>query len=160
MLQSEHGLVWLDEQVDCDVPRFDTLAEQAVREGTDASLARALAAYAGPLLPEWPDAPWSEDARARVHTQAEGLRLVRARVAFGAHAPAAALAFAEQVLAADPLHEEAVAWRLKSLVALGRRREAATVTADFHARCKRELDSPPGPELVALERELGIAERE
>ena len=160
VLRSEAGLVWLDDAVECDLERFDTLAEQAVREGTDAALARALATYAGPLLPEWPDAPWAEDARSRVRSLAESLRLARARAAFEARAPAAALGFAEQVLAGDALHEEAVAWRLKSLVALGRRGEAATACTEYHARCRRELDSPPGPELVALERELGIVRRE
>jgi ATP/maltotriose-dependent transcriptional regulator MalT/DNA-binding SARP family transcriptional activator len=160
VLRSEAGLVWLDDGVERDLERFETLAEQAVREGTDASLARALASYAGPLLPEWPDAPWAEDARARVRSLAESLRLARARAAFTARAPAAALGFAEQVLAEDALQEEAVAWRLRSLVALGRRGEAARASAEFHARCRRELDSPPGPELVALERELGIVRRD
>ena len=95
-----------------------------------------------------------------MRTLAENLRLARARIAFVARAPAAALAFADQVLAGDALHEEAIAWRLKSLAALGRRREAATACAAFHARFRRELDSPPGPELVALARELGIAPRD
>jgi DNA-binding SARP family transcriptional activator len=160
VLRSEAGLVWIDDGVERDLERFDTLAEQAVREGTDASLARALASYPGPLLPEWPDAPWAEDARARVHSRVEGLRLARARAAFAAQAAAAALGFAEQVLAEDALQEEAVAWRLRSLVALGRRSEAARVCREFHARCRRELDSAPGPELVALARELGIERSE
>jgi DNA-binding SARP family transcriptional activator len=156
VVRAEAGLVWLDDGVECDLERFDTLAEQAVREGTDAALARALGAWAGPLLPEWPDAGWAEDPRARVDSLVESLRVARARAAFAARSPAMALALAEQVLAVDALHEEGQAWRLRSLVALGRRGEAATASAEFHARCRRELDSPPGPDLVALERELGI----
>jgi DNA-binding SARP family transcriptional activator len=159
VLRSENGLVWLDDSVECDLARFDTLADQAVREGTDAALARALAVYTGPLLPEWPDAPWAEDARSRVRSLAESLRLARAHAAFGARMPAVALRFASEILAEDALHEEAVALQLKSLVALGRRGEAAAVCTEYDTRCQRELDSPPGPELVALEHELGIERR-
>ena len=156
VLRSDSGLVWLHDSVECDLARFDTLADQAVREGTDAAFARALAVYTGPLLPEWPDAPWAEDARARVRSLAESLRLARAHAAFGARTPAVALRFVSEVLAEDALHEEAVALQIKSLVALGRRGEAATVCTEYDARCRRELDSPPGPELVVLEHELGI----
>jgi DNA-binding SARP family transcriptional activator/tetratricopeptide (TPR) repeat protein len=156
-LRSEGGLVWLDERVERDLEHFESLAEQAGREGTDAALARALERHGGPLLPEWPDAAWADDARLRVRALAEELLLARMRAAMEAHAPARALELAGEVLAGDPLHEEAIAWRLRALVALGRRIEAARAASEFAARCRRELDSPPGPELVALTRELGIA---
>ena len=155
-MRSERGLVWLHDAVSRDVERFETLAEQAGREGTDAALARALAAYRGPLLPEWPDAGWAEDARARLGALAERLRLGRARAAHASLAMESTLGFAEQVLADDPLHEEALSWKLRALVALGRRGEAAAACAAHAARCRRELDSPPGPELVVLARDLGI----
>jgi len=158
-LRSEAGVLWLDERVEHDLERFETLAAQAQREGTDAALARALAVYAGPLLPEWPDATWAEDVRERLRSLVESLRVARARAAFAGRSPAAALAFAEQVLEDDPLHEEAMAWRLRALVALGRRGEAAAACAAHEARCRRELDSAPGPELVALAHELGIVRR-
>ena len=155
-LRSEGGLVWLDERVERDFEHFESLAEQAGREGTDAALARALERHGGPLLPEWPDAAWADDARLRVRALAEELLLARTRVAMEAHAPERALKLAGEVLAGDPLHEEAIAWRLRALVALGRRVEAARAASEFAARCRRELDSPPGPELVALTRELGL----
>ncbi len=158
-LRSEGGLVWLDARVERDLEHFETLAEQAVREGTEAALSRALALHAGPLLPEWPDADWAEDARLRVRSLAENLWLARARAALAGRAPDRALVAAERVLAEDPLHEEAMAFRLRALVALGRRAEAASAAATFEARCRRELDSPPGPELVALARALGVAPR-
>jgi DNA-binding SARP family transcriptional activator len=155
-LRSDGGLVWLDETVERDLERFETLAEQADREGTDAALARALALHAGPLLPEWPDAAWADDARLRVRSLAEGLLLGRARAAFAGRAPERALQCADALLAADPLNEEALGWRLRALVALGRKGQAARAASDHAARCRRELDSPPGPELVALARELGL----
>jgi len=155
-LRADGGLVWLDEAVERDLERFETLAEQADREGTDAALARALALHAGPLLPEWPDASWADDARLRVSSLVEGLLLGRARAAFEGRAPERALACADTLLATDPLHEEALGWRLRALVALGRKGQAARAAAEHAARCRRELDSPPGPELVALARELGL----
>ena len=155
-LRSERGLVWLDESLERDLERFETLAEQAEREGTEASLARALALHAGPLLPEWPDASWADDARLRVRALVEGLLLARARAAFEGRAPERVLQCADALLAADPVNEEAVGWRLRALVALGRRALAARAASEHAARCRRELDSPPGPELVALAHELGL----
>jgi ATP/maltotriose-dependent transcriptional regulator MalT/DNA-binding SARP family transcriptional activator len=155
-LRSEGGLVWLDEGVDRDLQRFETLAGQADREGTDAARARALALHAGPLLPEWPDASWADDARLRVASLADGLLLGRARAAFEGRAPERALQYVDALLATDPLNEEALGWRLRALVALGRRSLAARAAREHAVRCRRELDSPPGPELVALARELGL----
>jgi ATP/maltotriose-dependent transcriptional regulator MalT/DNA-binding SARP family transcriptional activator len=155
-LRSEGGLVWLDEASEMDFVRFESLAEQAAREGTEAALVRALGYHAGALLPEWPDATWADDARLRVRARAEALLLARARAALAARAPDRALDSAVRVLAEDPLHEEALGWKLRALVALGRRAEAASEATAFEARSRRELDSPPGPELVALVQELGL----
>jgi len=79
------------------------------------------------------------------------------RAALARHEPERALAAAERVLTDDPLHEEALAEALRSLVASGRRAEAERTYAKHVALCRRELDAPPGPELVSLARQLGVA---
>ena len=63
---------------------------------------------------------------------------------------ALALALASALgLADDALHEEALLLLLRALVTAGRRAEAARAYAMFEGRCRRELESAPGPEVVA-----------
>jgi DNA-binding SARP family transcriptional activator len=158
ILRGEHGMLWLDSAVECDAHRFEALATQAQREGTLAGWQRAAAAYAGDLLPEWTDAEWAEDARERMRSRHARVLMGAASSALSRQDIPAALAWAERSLAADPLDEAAVALILRAHVAEGGRAEGAREYRRFVERCREQLGAPPGPELVALAAELGIAE--
>lgn len=157
ILRGEGGMLWLD-GIECDVDRFETLATQAEREGTLAGWQRAASAYAGALLPEWPAAEWVEDARERLRTRYARVLVAAARAALSGKDWAAALGWAERALAEDPLEESALALMLEAHAAAGRVHEATRAYRLFVARCREQLGAAPGPELVALAGELGIAE--
>jgi DNA-binding SARP family transcriptional activator len=61
---------------------------------------------------------------------------------------------ARLVLAADPLHEEALRLLLRSLGARGDRAAVLRSYQEFARRLAEELDTTPSPETTALCREL------
>jgi pentatricopeptide repeat protein len=158
ILRGEGGMLWLDAGVQCDVDRFETLATQADRDGTPAGWQRAAAAYTGPLLPEWVEAEWTEDARERLRTRYARVLVAAARAALSRRDLVGAIDLAERALAEDPLDDSALAVMLDALVKAGRVSEAKRLFRRFVGRCEVQMAARPGPELVALAGELGIAE--
>jgi DNA-binding SARP family transcriptional activator len=118
------------------------------------ALARALALERGDLLAGWPNVTWAEGERERLRTRAARLRLASGFDALARNDPAAAYDAACALLQRDPLHEEAHRLELAALVELGERARAGQRHATFIARLARELAVAPGPETVALAREL------
>jgi len=159
VVRGEHGMIWLDGAIECDVLRFETLATQAEREGTLAGWQRAAAVYVGGLLPEWMDAEWAEDARARLRARFARVLLSAARAALSRKDFTAALAWAERALAEDALDEAALAVLLEAHAATGGLTAATRAYRRFVTRCEEQIGAPPGPELVALAAGLGITNR-
>jgi DNA-binding SARP family transcriptional activator len=158
ILRGERGMLWLDDGVECDVDRFETLATQADREGTLAGWQRAAAAYTGPLLPEWGGAEWTEDARERLRTRYARVLVAAARAARSRRDLTGAIDWAERALVEDPLDETAVGVMMNALVEAGRRSEAKRRFQRFVVQCEEQIGARPGPELMALAGELGIGE--
>ncbi len=155
VIGSGQGLLWLDAGVELDLDRFLQLAHQAEREGSAASFARALEVWTGDLLPEWTEIDWAADHRERLRDRHLTMWLGVGRSALARREPLRAREASEQVLAVDPLHEEAFALLLRALSAAGESAAAGRAFEAFSSRSHEQLGLPPGPELVALARELG-----
>jgi ATP/maltotriose-dependent transcriptional regulator MalT/DNA-binding SARP family transcriptional activator len=117
-------------------------------------LETALDAYGGELLPGLPDAAWAETERERLRDRHHRLLLGLGQVSLALARPERADEAARQVLAADPLHEEALKVLLRALAARGERAAALRSYQDFVRRLADELDTAPSPETAALCREL------
>jgi DNA-binding SARP family transcriptional activator len=128
----------------------------AAREARGAlvPLERALAAYRGDLLPQLPDAAWAEAERERLRDRHHRLLMGLAAITLSLGEPARAAEVARRVLAFDPLHEEALRLLMRALAARGERAAALRLYHEFERRLAAELDTAPGPETVALSREL------
>jgi DNA-binding SARP family transcriptional activator/tetratricopeptide (TPR) repeat protein len=117
-------------------------------------LESALGAYGGDLMPGVSRWEWVEAERERLRERHHRLLLGAGEVELALGCNERAAAIAERVLAADPLQEAALRLRLRALVAGGAPAAAARIYRDFAARLARDLDAEPGPETVALAREL------
>ncbi len=179
VLRIDAGLCRLDPAcVDVDAAAFESAAQacepavrrllagarapgapvQTIRAPERAALDRALALERGDLLAGWNDASWAEGDRERLRTRAARLRLADGFDALARSDASAAHDAACRLLERDPLHEEAHRLELAALVGLGERARAEQRHSAFVTRLARELDVPPGPETVALAREmLGVS---
>ncbi|HYM80908.1 MAG TPA: BTAD domain-containing putative transcriptional regulator [Candidatus Limnocylindria bacterium] len=119
-----------------------------------AALEIALAAYPGDLLPELADAPWVVRERERLREHCHRLQLAHGHLALALGRVEPAADAARQVLASDPLHEEAERLLLRALGALGERAAVVRSYGEFAARLARELETSPSPETAALAEEL------
>ena len=132
-----HAPYWLD------LARFESLDE------TPEHLAAAVALYTADLL-AYLDEEWLVYERGRL--QALYLDKVQSLVAHhtarGDYAKA--LTFVEQILRADPLHEEAFRESLKLRTYLGDRAGALQAYQHFCHLLQEELDLPPLPETAQL----------
>ena len=109
--------------VDVDVTRFESAARDALSTATIAALRAAAEAYAGDLLPDWPDADWLTSRRRELQDIQREV-LVGLAAALQEGAPSEALVVLGRVLETDPLHEGAVRAQMAVLARLGRRSEA------------------------------------
>jgi DNA-binding SARP family transcriptional activator len=151
LVERDRGALWLT--VDSDVPEFRRAA--AERRWVD-----ALALHGGSLLEGFEIdgadefASWLEVERTAV---AEAWRRacrasIREAAADGRHDEA--LAFADQMLRADPLDEAAVRDAMRSAAALGDRRGAITRFDAFARRLDEELGMTPEPATVDMRARL------
>lgn len=126
-----------------DVAEFEQL------RGDSARLAEAVALYTGDLLPNCYE-DWVIRQRERLRTVffEALLQLVEQRRSQGDYAQA--IAYAQQMLQHDPLHEEAVCQLMRLRHASGDRAGALQEYARFTQRLSQELASDPLPATQAL----------
>jgi DNA-binding SARP family transcriptional activator/predicted negative regulator of RcsB-dependent stress response len=128
-------------------PWVDALAFEAALDADD--LDAALDLYAGPLLPDAYD-EWALLERERLHLRyLTGLE-THAYQLYKSRRWEAALADAENLLAADPLNEVAARLVMACHWALGRREPARRCYDAYRQRVQRELGADPLPETTAL----------
>lgn len=131
-----------------DVAAFEAAARAA---GDDpAACERALALYAGGLLPEDRYEDWATGPREALREAYLGLlgRLADLHARRGAWD--AVIAPLERILAEDATREEAHAGLLRAFAATGRRSRALRQYAELRATLRRELDAEPDPATQAL----------
>jgi DNA-binding SARP family transcriptional activator/tetratricopeptide (TPR) repeat protein len=138
-----HELVTLfpgRDDVEVDVGEFTQAASRALQAGDETLAAEALERYAGPLLPDDPYEPWTEEPRRAVRHQHLGLlRLLRRW---------------EDVLAEDPVDEEAHLALARVRVDAGDTRAALLQLERLEQALRGELGASLGPEAVRLRSEL------
>jgi DNA-binding SARP family transcriptional activator/Tfp pilus assembly protein PilF len=128
-------------------PWVDALAFESALDADD--LDAALDLYGGPLLPEVYD-EWVELERERLHLRYLVALEARAHRHYEARRYGAALADAENLIAADPLNEAAVCLVMACYWAVGQREAARHCYDISHQRIRRELGSDPLPKTTAL----------
>ncbi|WP_167305962.1 ATP-binding protein [Nocardioides euryhalodurans] len=117
-------------QVTLDVEEFERAAESARTGGRDAAR-QAVALYPGDLLPDDLYEPWTDATRSRLRLR--HLELLAAAGMF------------EELVAADPLDEEAHLALVRDHVRAGRRQPALAALDRLTDTLERELGVPPGP---------------
>ena len=124
-----------DAEVNVDVAEFDRAAE-AARDAEPETAGRAAALYGGDLLPDDLYEPWTEEARARLRLRY--LELLRSAGRY------------EELVAADPLDEEAQLALARDHLEHGRRQSALRSLDGMAKLFREELGVEPGPVAVAL----------
>jgi predicted ATPase/DNA-binding SARP family transcriptional activator len=132
------GLVSLfpEAELVVDVELFDRAADAARADGEPDTAAAASALYGGTLLPEDLYEPWTEEPRERLRIR--HLELLRAAGRY------------DELVAADPLDEDAQLALVREHVRKGRRQSALRALDRIEELFRRELGVGPGPEAVAL----------
>ncbi|MGH2347813.1 MAG: ATP-binding protein, partial [Chloroflexota bacterium] len=128
-----------------DVDQFAAAAEAGLSDGNPAALRRALALYAGPLLPSLPYEEWASARRAtlaRLHRQ-----VLLALTAQGERGTEEQL---RAFLVEDPTDEEVGRALMRLLGAHGRRAEALRVEHALVTALHEELGVSPSLETAAL----------
>ena len=120
-----------DAEVTLDVADFDRAADAALAGGGPDAAEDAVARYTGALLPDDLYEPWTEEARERLAFRR--LELLRAAGRF------------EDLVALDPLDEEAHVGLVRTHVAAGRRQAALRALDRMAEVFDRELGVEPGP---------------
>ena len=134
------GLVSLfpDAELFVDVDVFDRAAGAARADGDPDAAGAASALYGGTLLPEDLYEPWTEEPRERLRLRQ--LELLRAAGRY------------DELVAADPLDEDAQLALVRDHVHKGRRQSALRALDRMEELFRRELGVEPGPTAAALRR--------
>lgn len=122
-----------------DVTAFEGLAEAARADGSAGTAREAVESYGGDLLPDDLYEPWTEEHRSRLRLR--WLELL----------PVAGLL--EELVAADPLDEEANLALVRDHLHHGRRRSALAALDRLTAVFQQELGVEPGSEAAELRRQ-------
>ncbi|HEX5772124.1 MAG TPA: BTAD domain-containing putative transcriptional regulator [Nocardioidaceae bacterium] len=122
--------------VTLDVDQFDRAADAARDTEGQEKAARAASLYAGTLLPEDLYEPWTEEPRDRLRLR--HLELLRAAGRY------------EELVAAEPLDEEAHLLLVRERVARGQRQTALRALDRMTDLFRRELGVDPGPAALTL----------
>lgn len=154
LLEFREGILALGGEVITDVADFERLADEALREPAPDSLHRAIAAYTGELLPADRYEEWTLLARDALAERFLDLlaKLGSALLQDGDLAEAAD-AF-RQVLALDPLREEAHRGLMQVFAFEGNRDRAARQYRICKEVLERELGVDPSGETAALHEEI------
>lgn len=136
-----------------DFDQMERRYRQAQGSDPEPALRQLEALYGGEFCPDCPY-EWAEPLRHQAQRMAlEGLeRLARLLLEVD---PGAAVDRARKALRIEPTAEGAAEILLRALWVQGRRDEAVRFYRDFGHRLERELNLPPGPELVRAYLELG-----
>jgi predicted ATPase/DNA-binding SARP family transcriptional activator len=126
-------------EVTVDVVQFERAADLA-REGDAGAAREAAALYLGDLLPDDLYEPWTEDHRSRLRMRWRELLHASGRL--------------EDLVAADPLDEQAHLALVRHHLDAGRRQPALAALKRMSEVMSRELGVEPGPEATALRREV------
>jgi DNA-binding SARP family transcriptional activator/tetratricopeptide (TPR) repeat protein len=132
-----------DSEVETDVEEFRALARRALAEGGTEEVSRAIASYAGTLLPDDVYEPWAEEARASLSLL--HLDLLR-RVGRW-----------EQVLEVDPTDEAAHLALVRAHTDRGDVRSALRQFERLDHALQRELGTTPSPEAERVRERLRAA---
>jgi LuxR family maltose regulon positive regulatory protein len=136
-----------------DVEVFEAHLRQArAARGTPEALSHLRAAvelYRGDYLSGW-NAEWAVERRERLRAQYLEALLTLAKATLTAGEPAAALAWFQQALQADPYLEAACLGALRCYLALDQPGAALDLYRQYAARLERELGLRPSPEAQAL----------
>ncbi len=139
MLTGGSVALFPDAEVTLDVADFDRAADAALADGIPDAAEDAVARYTGTLLPDDLYEPWTEEARERLAFRR--LELLRAAGRF------------EDLVALDPLDEEAYVGLVRTHVGAGRRQAALRALDRMAEVFDRELGVEPGPVAAALRAE-------
>jgi DNA-binding SARP family transcriptional activator len=138
------------EHVVVDVDEFQRLARVALRLGTQADYERALAAYAGVLLPEDRYEDWPAERRQHVADVHVRLLLGLAEVLADDGEVVEALETLWRALEADPTNEEAHRQVMRLHAATGARSLALRQFEICRGRLSRDLGVAPDRATIAL----------
>ncbi len=127
-----------EEEVTIDVAEFERAAAAARSDGSPRAAGDAVARYTGDLLPDDLYEPWTEEPRERLRLRYLELLRVAGRY--------------EELVAADPLDEEAQLALVRSHLRHGRRQLALRSLDGMADLFRQELGVEPGPAAVALRR--------
>ncbi len=156
VIRTEHGgyrLDLADGRVSVDLDEFDEHVRSAA--GLDpvaalAALRRALQLIRGRVLEDEPNADWAEQVRTTYQVRHVQALIDAGRLALLTGEPTAALAYAEEAVALNPLAESAYQVLMTAAYSLWRQEEALRA----YERCRRllaeELGADPMDETVAL----------
>ncbi len=126
------------ETVTVDVTEFDRATDAALDDAGPQAAADAAARYTGTLLPDDLYEPWTEEPRDRL--QLRHLELLRAAGRY------------EQLVAADPLDEDAHLALVRDHLRQRRRQKALRSLDQMTELFRRELDVEPSPAAATLRR--------
>ncbi|MEZ4564142.1 MAG: BTAD domain-containing putative transcriptional regulator [Thermomicrobiales bacterium] len=141
-------------QVQVDVAEFQEAASRAWHGADSAAVKRALAHYAGDLLPDDPYEEWAESRRHGLRATYLTLLERLAGLQEAAGDGSAALATRERALAADPLDEAQHAATMRLLARLGHPQLALARYADLVRLLQDELGARPEPATARLAEEI------
>jgi DNA-binding SARP family transcriptional activator len=148
-------LVVLASDVWIDAEAFRALAHQARAAANDIGLfEQALALYAGDLLPEDIYEDWAASPREELRSLRQQLLLDLARLREALGTPERAIERLQQVVAAEPLHEEAHRALMRVYARLGRRHQALRQYQLCREVLDRELGIDPSDETEALQHSI------
>ncbi len=146
---------------DLDAARFEALAaegrrllEAGVADRAGDTLGQALGLWRGPVLADFPDAPFAREERARL----DGLRLgacedrIGADLARGRHATV--VAELDQLVAAHPYRENLRGLHMLALYRSGRQAEALGAFQETRRILNEELGVDPSPQLESLHQQI------
>ncbi|MGW4242125.1 BTAD domain-containing putative transcriptional regulator [Nocardia sp. NPDC004722] len=138
-----------------DALRFARLADlgrKALREGDPAAavtlLEEALGLWRGPALADVRDAPFAEEAAARLAEARLAVEEDRADAALAVGEPESVTAVLSDIVAAHPLRERARALLMRGLYAAGRQAEALESFEEGRRLLAEELGADPSAELT------------
>ncbi|WP_162529660.1 ATP-binding protein [Nocardioides caldifontis] len=129
-----------DRDVEVDVGTFLSAGRRALAGHDPALAAQALELYGGPLLPEDPYEPWTEEPRAQVETVHRELLRVAERW--------------EELVELDPADEEAQLAVARRHIDRGDPRAALRQLERLERAMSRELGAGPGQQVEALRQRL------
>lgn len=123
--------------------------EHLVTDPAPDALQQAAALYQGDLLPSLYD-DWILPLRERLREKYLACLLKPGNLAEAADQPEVALAYYRQLLAADPLREDAARGQMRCLALLGRFSDALAVFNALENTLQTEIGVPPGLEAARL----------